>query len=63
MKFAAILAAMVVLAAAARDQTVDVSNGRIVDLSHAYGPSTVYWPTSPTKFTLERLASGNLNIG
>lgn len=63
MKFAAILAAMVVLAAAARDQTVDVPNGRIVDLSHAYGPSTVYWPTSPTKFTLERLASGRTDAG
>ena len=37
---------------------LDVSGQRIVDLSHAYGPDTVYWPTSPTKFTLEALASG-----
>jgi kynurenine formamidase len=31
---------------------------RIVDLSHAFGPTTLYWPTSPTKFALEKLASG-----
>jgi kynurenine formamidase len=39
-------------------QSVDLSRHRIVDLSHSYGPSTVYWPTSPTKFTLETLSSG-----
>jgi kynurenine formamidase len=39
-------------------QPLDLSNHRIVDLSHAYGPSTLYWPTSPTKFELEKLASG-----
>ena len=35
----------------ARARAVDVSSQRVVDLSHAYGASTVYWPTSPTKFT------------
>ena len=39
-------------------QTIDVSRFRIVDLSHAYGPNTLYWPTSPSKFTLSRDASG-----
>ena len=39
-------------------QQIDLDNHRIVDLSHAYGPSTLYWPTSPTKFTLDTLASG-----
>jgi kynurenine formamidase len=37
---------------------LDVTGQRIVDLSHSYGPDTVYWPTSPSKFKLEALASG-----
>jgi kynurenine formamidase len=37
---------------------VDLSGQRIVDLSHAYGPGTVFWPTSPTKFELKELAKG-----
>ena len=39
-------------------QTIDPSRYRIVDLSHAYGPNTLYWPTSASKFTLTRDASG-----
>jgi kynurenine formamidase len=39
-------------------QAIDPATHQIVDLSHAYGPNTVYWPTSPTKFKLEKLASG-----
>lgn len=36
----------------------DIAERRVVDLSHAYGPNTLYWPTSPTTFKLETLASG-----
>ena len=36
---------------------------RIVDLSHAFGPKTLYWPTSPSKFTLQTLASGKTEGG
>ena len=36
---------------------------RIVDLSHAFGPRTLYWPTSPSKFRLDRLASGQTEGG
>lgn len=32
--------------------------GRWVDLSHAFGESTIYWPTDTTGFTLEELAYG-----
>ncbi|HEY0871958.1 MAG TPA: cyclase family protein [Vicinamibacterales bacterium] len=39
-------------------QAIDISRYTIVDLSHAYGPSTVFWPTSPTKFELHQLAFG-----
>ena len=48
------LAASVAVAA----QTVDLARYRIVDLSHGYGPETLYWPTSTEKFTLKQDASG-----
>ena len=44
---------LAVLAAAATHaggQLPDLSKHTIVDLSHAYGPSTVFWPTSPTSY-------------
>jgi len=44
-------------------QQLDLSAYAIVDLSHAYGPSTVFWPTSPTKFELEKLAYGKTEGG
>src|SRR5688572_7911607 len=45
-------------ASVAAIQPIDLSKFTIVDLSHAYGPSTVFWPTSPKKFELEKLAAG-----
>ena len=42
---------------------LDLSTYRMVDLTHAYGNRTVYWPTSPTKFSLERLAYGKTEGG
>ena len=47
----------------AQSQPVDFSRHRIIDLSHAYGASTVFWPTSPTKFKLETLAQGKTEGG
>jgi len=35
----------------------------IVDLSHEFGPRTLYWPTSPDKFALQTLASGKTEGG
>lgn len=37
---------------------IDFSQYRIVDLSHAYGEDTIYWPTSPTTFEKTELAFG-----
>ena len=42
---------------------IDPASQRIVDLSHGFGPKTLYWPTSPSKFTLEKLASGQTEGG
>lgn len=37
---------------------VDLSDYRLVDLSHAYDESTLYWPTSPSRFESETLSEG-----
>ena len=39
-------------------QSLDLSKRKIVDLTHAYGADTVFWPTSPSRFALQKLASG-----
>ena len=36
----------------------DLGNYDIVDLSHAYGEDTLYWPTSPSTFEKEELSFG-----
>ena len=36
----------------------DGTAGRWIDLTHAFGPSTIYWPTDTTGFQLEELAYG-----
>ena len=42
---------------------LDLSAYRMIDLTHAYSSKTVYWPTSPSRFTLERLAYGKTEAG
>ena len=39
-------------------QTIDLGKARIVDLTHALDEKTLFWPTSPTKFKLDRLSFG-----
>ena len=41
----------------------DVEDYTIVDLSHAYGESTLYWPTSPSAFDKQVLAEGDTEQG
>ncbi len=41
----------------------EVADYSVVDLSHAYGDSTLYWPTSPTSFEKEILAYGDTEQG
>ncbi|MCA1558829.1 MAG: cyclase family protein [Acidobacteria bacterium] len=57
------LPAVLAVSAIAAAQTLDLSRYQIVDLSHAYGANTLYWPTSPSKFTLDRQASGRTEGG
>lgn len=37
---------------------IDLSRVRIVDLSHAFNAKTIYWPNSPSGFTLSSQANG-----
>jgi kynurenine formamidase len=53
------LAAATTLAA----QSLDLSRYTLVDLSHGFGAATLYWPTSTSKFTLNREASGRTDGG
>ena len=41
----------------------DGTAGRWVDLTHAYGPSTIYWPTDTAGFRLTELAYGRTEGG
>jgi kynurenine formamidase len=49
--------------AAACAQRVDLTGYRLVDLTHGFNAQTLYWPTSPTGFQLERLAYGPTPAG
>jgi kynurenine formamidase len=59
-----LLAALAVLAACEAPAPIDYgpvfdgTGGRWVDLTHAFGPSTIYWPTDTVGFELEELAYG-----
>jgi kynurenine formamidase len=55
--------ALVARAPAATAEPLDLSDRTIVDLSHAYGPDTLYWPTSPSGFELTRLHDGPTEAG
>lgn len=39
-------------------QQLDLSTQRMVDLTHPLNAQTIYWPTSPSTFRLERLSFG-----
>lgn len=48
---------------AAGAQSIDLSTQRMVDLTHPLNAQTIYWPTSPTTFELERLSYGETEGG
>ncbi len=41
----------------------DVTNWQMIDLSHAYGGNTLYWPTDTKGFALDTLAEGMTEAG
>jgi len=42
---------------------IDLKGARVVDLTYAFDEKTIYWPTSPTSFQLNRLAFGKTEGG
>lgn len=60
---AAVLTASLVQSHTAAAQSIDLTRYRLVDLTHAFGARTLYWPTSPNGFRLERLAFGQMPGG
>ena len=50
-------------AAPAASGSLDLRQFTLVDLSHSYSPSTLYWPTSPSGFELKPLHVGPTPAG
>ena len=57
------LAVSCVAASAIAGPPVDLSGSRLVDLTHPFDEKTIYWPTSPSSFQLNRLAFGKTEGG
>jgi kynurenine formamidase len=45
-------------AAAASPGAPDLATAKVVDLTHTFDKTTIYWPTSPSAFELKPLADG-----
>jgi len=46
------------LAACATAGSIPLDAHRTIDLTHPFGPSTLYWPTAASGFTLQQLSRG-----
>jgi len=56
-------ALVAVAPAAMAAQALDLAAYRLVDLTHAFNERTIYWPTAPSTFKLQRLAYGETGAG
>jgi kynurenine formamidase len=59
----ALLAALPLLAAEPAHPPINLQGVRVVDLTHSFDDKTIYWPTAPSKFQLERLSYGKTEAG
>ena len=50
-------------AAWAADPPINLQGVKVVDLTYAFDEKTIYWPTSPTTFQLNRLSYGKTEGG
>lgn len=48
---------------AAPSSTIDLSQSKIVDLTHPFDEKTIYWPTAPSNFKLTTLSFGQMAGG
>jgi kynurenine formamidase len=58
-----LLAAIVLAPAPALAQQIDLTDARLIDLTHPFNTQTIYWPTSPAGFELEHIAHGRTEGG
>jgi kynurenine formamidase len=58
-----LLAALIAIVPATPAQPIDLKRVTMVDLTHAFDSGTLYWPTSPSAFALERLSFGETEGG
>src|SRR2546423_1410013 len=56
--FAPWLFVLVAVAAPGGAQQIDLAKSAIIDLTHPLNAQTLYWPTAPSRFKLEKLAYG-----
>ena len=59
----ALVACMAIAPRAGIAQSFELTRYRLVDLTHAFGSRTLYWPTAPSGFRLEQLAFGQTPAG
>jgi kynurenine formamidase len=58
-----LLPALALAAATAAPAALDLRTARVVDLTHTFDESTLYWPTSPSGFKKETLHHGRTPAG
>lgn len=66
MRGRSIVVAIALVGAACRTApppAADFTSYRMVDLTHPFGPRTLYWPTSPSAFDLDTLSHGQTPTG
>lgn len=51
------------IGSAAERPPIDLQGVRVIDLTHSFDDKTLYWPTSPTTFKLDRLSYGQTEAG
>jgi kynurenine formamidase len=59
----ALLVALLASLAAAAPPPIDLKAYRAVDLSHSFGPDTLYWPTATSGFQLSTVHRGKTEAG
>jgi kynurenine formamidase len=57
------LALVSTIPAWAADPPINLTGVKVVDLTYAFDDKTIYWPTSPTTFKLDRLSYGKTEGG
>lgn len=60
---ALLLLSALVETAEAQRPAIDLQGFRVVDLTYPFDEKTLYWPTSPTTFQLDRLSYGKTEAG